>query len=97
MSEPPFEWQPNKAERNKQKHGVTLEEAATVFDDPLAVIFDDGAHSIDELREIIVGHSLQNRLLLVSFTERMGSIRIISARRATARERRDYESGTLPG
>jgi uncharacterized protein len=94
MSELPFEWDPIKAEINRQKHGVSFEEAETVFDDPLAVIFDDEAHSTYETREIIVGHSLQNNLLFVCFTERDGTIRIISARRATVRERKDYESGT---
>lgn len=89
-----FEWSPSKALINEQKHGVSFEEAQTVFDDSLALIFDDEAHSIEEIREIIIGHSAQNRLLLVSFTERNGRIRIISARRATPRERRDYESGT---
>jgi len=86
-----FEWDEEKAAANKKKHRVTFEEAATVFADPLAAIFDDEAHSDEEQREIIVGHSDKNRLLLVSFTERAGAIRIISARQATKRERRDYE------
>ena len=63
----------------------------TVFANSLALIFDDEAHSEDEAREIIIGHSARNRLLLVSFTERPGVIRIISARRATKQERQDYE------
>lgn len=92
--EKPFTWDPQKAATNSQKHQMTFEEAQTVFDDPLAVIFDDESHSTDEVREIIVGHSLRNRLLLVSFTERATSIRIISARRATDFERRAYEEGT---
>jgi uncharacterized DUF497 family protein len=66
-----------------------------VFDNPLAVIFDDEAHSIDEQREIIIGHSRQNRLLLVAFTERLGNVRIISARLATRQEREDYEQNVL--
>jgi uncharacterized protein len=86
-----FEWDEDKAASNQKKHRVTFEEAATVFADPLAAIFDDEEHSEEEQREIIVGHSAENRLLLVSFTERGGAIRIISARRATKRERRDYE------
>lgn len=86
-----FEWDELKADANLKKHGVRFEEAKTVFDNPLAVIFDDAAHSTDEQREIIVGHSQENRLLLVSFTERSNSIRIISARLATRREREDYE------
>ena len=69
-------------------------EAQTVFDNPLAVIFADEAHSDSEAREIIIGHSARNRLLLVCFTERTDSVRIISARRATAKERSDYEEGT---
>lgn len=86
-----FEWDAQKAEANRTKHGVSFEEAATVFGDSLAVIFDDEAHSIEEYREIIIGHSDRSRLLLVSFTERSEKIRIISSRRATKRERRDYE------
>ena len=70
---------------------VSFEEAATVFADSLAVIFDDVVHSDEEQREIIIGHSAENQLLLVCFTERTGAIRIISARRATKRERQDYE------
>jgi uncharacterized DUF497 family protein len=89
-----FEWDPTKAELNRQKHHITFDEASTVFDDPLAVIFDDEEHSLYETREIIVGHSAQQRLLFVCFTEREGRIRIISARRATGREQHDYESGT---
>jgi len=86
-----FEWDPDKSRRNRHKHRVTFEEAATVFGDPLALIFDEEVHSTDEQREIIIGHSNENRLLLVSFTERSGNIRIISARRATKREREDNE------
>jgi hypothetical protein len=77
-----------------QRHGEWFEEAQTVFDNPLAVIFDDEAHSDAEPREIIVGHSARNRLLLVCFVERAEGIRIISARRATAKEGSDYEEGT---
>jgi uncharacterized protein len=86
-----FEWNANKAAANLKKHGVAFEEAATVFADGLACIFDDDEHSQDEPREIIIGHSEKNRLVLVSFTERSDRIRIISARRATKKERRDYE------
>jgi uncharacterized protein len=86
-----FEWDETKAATNLKKHGVTFEEAKTVFDNALALIFDDEAHSIDEEREIIIGHSQSNRLLLVCFTERPNAIRIISARLATRREREDYE------
>ena len=62
---------------------------------PLAVIFDDQVHSTNERREIIIGHSQQNQLLLVAFTERSSSIRIISARLATRKEREDYEQNAL--
>ncbi|MBW4526492.1 MAG: BrnT family toxin [Phormidium tanganyikae FI6-MK23] len=90
-----FEWDQSKAASNLKKHSVSFEEAETVFDNPLAVIFDDEAHSIDEQREIIIGHSQQNRLLLVSFTQRSSSIRIISARLATRKEREDYEQNAF--
>jgi uncharacterized protein len=91
-----FEWDPEKAASNRKKHGISFEEAATAFADPVAVIFDDEFHSAEEQREIIIGHSDKNRLLLVSFTERRGAIRIISARRATKRERKDYEENAFP-
>ena len=86
-----FEWDEDKADSNQKKHRVTFAQAATVFTDPVAAIFDDAAHSDEEQREIIIGHSAENQLLLVCFTERAGAIRIISARRATKSERRDYE------
>jgi len=90
-----FEWDEDKAASNRSKHGVTFDEASTVFADPLAVIFDDEEHSQGEIREVMVGHSVLQRLLLVSFTERGDDlIRIISARQATKRERKDYEKGT---
>ena len=94
---PSFEWDETKALSNQQKHGVSFEEAATVFANPLAAIFDDPDHSQDEPREIIVGHSDRNRMLIVSFTERGGAVRIISARVATPRERKDYEENPLGG
>jgi uncharacterized protein len=86
-----FEWDPAKAEENRKKHAVAFEEALTVFADPLARIFDDPDHSLDERREIIIGHSGKHRLLLVCFTERAPKVRIIGARAATRRERRGYE------
>ena len=90
-----FEWDPHKAAVNRRNHGVTFQEAATVFGDRLGSIFTDEAHSIGEHREMIIGHSDRKRLLLVSFTERAGKIRIISARRAMKRERRDYEENPI--
>ena len=87
-----FEWNPRKAQSNHKKHGITFEEAATVFSDPLARIFADEKHSDEEPREIMVGHSSEKGLLLVCFTElEMGRVRIISARRATRLEQQDYE------
>ncbi|ALF54936.1 hypothetical protein ACX27_22290 [Nostoc piscinale CENA21] len=91
-----FEWDESKAATNLKKHGVSFEEAKTVFDNPLAVIFNDQTHSsINEQREIIIGHSRQNRLLLISFTERSNNIRIISARLATRKECENYERNTF--
>lgn len=86
-----FEWDPEKAAANLAKHGVSFEEALTVFSDPLARIFDDEDHSIEEEREIIIGHSTMPRLLVVCFTARDTAIRLFSARRATKKERQDYE------
>ena len=90
-----FEWDNIKAIANQTKHGVSFEEARAVFADPLAFIFDDKAHSTDELREIIIGYSQHDRLLLIAFTERPSGIRIISARLATRPERKDYEQNAL--
>ena len=88
-----YDWDSIKADTNFNKHGITFDEAKTVFSNPLAMIFDDESHSsMEEYREIIIGHSQQNRLLLVSFTERSQGIRIISARLTTQQERGDYEN-----
>jgi len=89
-----FEWSEDKAASNLAKHGLSFEEALTVFDDPLAAIFDDEGHSTGERREIIIGHSSQGRLVLVSFTERSKAIRIIGARPTTRREREKYEENS---
>jgi uncharacterized protein len=86
-----FEWDSRKAARNLAKHGVSFDEAATVFGDPLALILSDPRHSSDEQRFVLLGLSGKQRLLAIMFTERHESIRIISARRATNSERRDYE------
>jgi uncharacterized protein len=90
-----FEWDNLKETTNLKKHGISFVEAQTVFENPLAFIFEDEAHSIDEHREIIIGHSQNNRILLISFTERPNAIRIISVRLATRKEREDYEQNTL--
>lgn len=92
-----FEWDPRKDLANLEKHGITFTEATSVFGDSLARIFADEDHSTEEQREIIIGHSRTRRLLLVCFTEREGGqVRIISARRATRREQRDYEEHITP-
>jgi len=89
---PRFEWDRNKRAGNLRKHGVDFSEAMTVFMDPFAYTIEDEARSVTERREVIIGHSENNRLLLVGFTERNeGVIRIFSAREATKKERRDYE------
>ena len=87
-----FEWDPAKAANNIRKHGVSFDEAVTVFKDPLAFIFDDTVHSDQEHREIIIGTSALRRMILVCFVERVEDIvRIISARPATRQEIKDYE------
>ena len=87
-----FEWDPAKAASNIRKHGVSFDEAVTVFKDPLAFIFDDVAHSQEEHREIIIGKSALRRMVLVCFVERLEDVvRIISARPATRQEINDYE------
>lgn len=87
-----FEWDKRKAISNLSKHGMTFDEGSTVLCDPLAFIFDDEDHSAEEGREIIIGHSISGRLLLISFTKRAeGVIRIISVRLATKKEQEDYE------
>ncbi len=88
-----FEWDPEKAAGNLAKHGVAFEEAATVFGDPLGRIVDDPRHSSEEPRYVLLGHSERHRLLAVMFTEREEAIRLISVRKATRRERREYEEG----
>ncbi|MDY0301987.1 MAG: BrnT family toxin [Trichlorobacter sp.] len=87
-----FEWHQQKAASNIKKHGVSFDEASTVFNDPLARIFDDPAHSLIEARELIIGCSVAGRMLVISFLEReAGLVRIISARPATRKEQADYE------
>jgi len=89
-----FEWDEEKAEANLSKHGVSFDEARTVFDDPLYLDFYDPDHSEAEDRFIIVGQSQQRRLLIVSYTERRDKIRVISAREATRIEKDAYEEGS---
>ena len=89
--EPTFEWHDEKAAANLEKHGVSFEEAQTVFYNPIAFVTCDPNHSEDEQRLIIIGHSAKWRLLFVSFTDREGAIRIISAQKATRMEQKEYE------
>ena len=89
-----FEWDSAKAASNFDKHGVSFEEAATVFEDSLAVCFPDPGHSDAEERFILVGHSASERLLFVSHREMGQKIRIISARSATSFESKRHEQNT---
>lgn len=88
-----FIWDPAKGAANRRKHGVDFHEAATALGDPLSTTFPDIDHSIGEQRFLTVGLSEQRRLLVVSHTEEGDTVRIISARHATRRERRFYEEG----
>ena len=87
-----FEWDKNKATSNFSKHNVSFDEAKTVFNDPLYIDFYDIDHADNEHRYIIIGQSQKGQLLIVSYTERKNVIRLISARKATRREREDYET-----
>ena len=88
-----FDWDSDKAVENIAKHGVTFEEAASIFSDPLAITFPDPDHSMGEERVLTFGISNQERLLAVISTERSDTLRIISARTTTRRERGIYEQG----
>lgn len=87
------DWDPSKARLNWRKHGVSFEEASTIFGDPLAITFQDPDHSIDEERFITIGRSAFDRLIMVAHTDRNGRIRIITSRKVTRRERIIYEDG----
>jgi uncharacterized DUF497 family protein len=88
-----FGWDAAKATANVAKHGVSFPEAATVLQDPLSTTFPDDTHSADEPRSVTIGTSSRGRVLVVAHTDRDDTIRIISARRATRRERAFYEQG----
>jgi uncharacterized protein len=88
---PGFEWHGPKAAANRAKHKVTFEEASTIFGDPLGRITDDPRHSEGEARFVLLGESDRRRLLVVMFTERDEIVHLISARKATRREQREYE------
>ena len=87
-----FSWDENKAKTNQQKHGISFAEASTVFGDPLSITIDDQEHSNYEERFIIIGCSLSMQILIVIHTDSKDTIRIISARQATKRERSLYEN-----
>ena len=86
-----FKWDPNKAKRNLEIHGVSFDEASTAFKDPLSLVIYDPLHSEIEDRFVLIGTSFANRLLVVVHTERDDLIRIISARKANKHERKYYE------
>jgi len=89
-----FDWDPEKERINSAKHGISFTEAVTVFGDPLELTIADPDHSEAEVRFISIGMSSASRLLVVGYTDRSKSIRIITGRLASARERKQYESGT---
>lgn len=91
--EPNFEWDENKARRNLQKHGVSFDEAKTVFLDPLSMTIADPADTIAEERLVDIGTSVRGRILIVVYTERGSNIRLISCRKATPMEVKAYEQG----
>jgi uncharacterized protein len=91
MEDLQFTWDSAKAAANVRKHGVSFEDASTVFRNPLAKLLPDPTHSDQEHRSLMLGHSNGGRLLMVAFTETDDRIRIISARDASANERREYE------
>jgi uncharacterized DUF497 family protein len=89
---PGFEWDEKKAKSNfKRHHGVSFDEATSVFDDPRLITFPDLPHSESEARYLSIGVSIKGRILIVSHTDRNNQIRIISCRKATDLERRRYE------
>ena len=88
-----FEWDPEKAELNLAKHGVTFEEASTAFGNPLSITISDPDHSNEEDRFILLGQTYSGRFVVVVHTDRDETIRLISARMATKGERRNYEEG----
>jgi hypothetical protein len=86
-----FEWDRRKAVLNIKKHGVSFEEAATAFGDPLSVTIHDPKHSDDEDRFLLLGETQDKKLVVVAHTDRKDTIRLINARPATRQEREDYE------
>ena len=92
MGNSEFEWDEEKAESNLKKHGISFEEAATIFNDPKIATIADPDHSEDEERYVSIGRSVVMRLLTVIHTFRKESIRLISARKATKAEKKNYEN-----
>lgn len=88
-----YEWDPGKAADNRRKHDISFDDAASVFLDPLALTFSDLDHSTEEQRWMTIGHTKKQQVVFVAHCQRGNRIRIISARRATPRERRQYEEG----
>jgi uncharacterized DUF497 family protein len=88
-----FRWDQRKAKSNLTKHGISFEEASSAFGDPLSITIEDVDHSYDENRYILLGETVDHHLVIVVHTDRNGEIRIISARLATRKERRSYETG----
>lgn len=86
-----FAWDEKKASSNRARHGVSFDEATTVFGDPLSNTYPDPEHSLDEERFIIIGESEQGRIIVVAHTDDGETVRLISAREATSRERKSYE------
>ena len=86
-----FEWDAHEARKNEETHGVSFDEASTAFRDTLSLTIHDPLHSDEEDRFVLIGNSCMNRLLVVIHTERGENIRIISARRATKKERKQYD------
>ncbi|MEI6089719.1 MAG: BrnT family toxin [bacterium] len=89
-----FEWDSEKSKNNLHKHGVSFEEAMSVWNDEFAAFLHDPVHSVDEDRYIMIGYSNKNNLIFVSFTERKNKIRIISSRKATKYERKRHEENS---
>jgi hypothetical protein len=92
-----FQWNPKKGADNLTKHGVSFDEATTVFGDPLAATIPDPEHSSQEARFVTMGLTASQRLVVVVHTDRGEEVRIISARRATAGEKKKYAEGKIKG
>ena len=91
------EWDDQKADENKAKHDVSFEDAVAVLENPLSLTFRDPDHEVEESRFLTFGHDASGRILVLAHTDRGEAVRLISARRATRAERREYEEGTPKG